>query len=247
VIPACAPPSCVRRSRISYGDPMCGEHSLSINDHVDQRALGPKALNERLMRVTYKTHSLLLISQIICYFLIWRIMSLMPICGKPNTRIVYPKHTPDKLDIVRHQRDPLCMNRRQIAHLHDLQEGVLRSLMNRAQCTGRKTRAHLRHPSCSTFHRHFAHKTTERGARDTQAKSLLERADFDRMRNRQSTPPLLRTVFDFNGEECQQVLATLEDMEARERGGPDPAVLPWTTDCPLRGFPSQPSFFWLRQ
>jgi hypothetical protein len=57
-------------------------------------------------------------------------------------------------------------------------------------------------------------------------------------------PLMLRTVFDFNGPDCQMVLATLEDMETRLRGS-DPPVVPWTRTAPLRQFPSQPSYFWL--
>jgi hypothetical protein len=72
-----------------------------------------------------------------------------------------------------------------------------------------------------------------------------ERMEFDRVRDRESTPPLLRTVFDLNGAECQMVLAALEDMETRVRGDPDPSVLPWTVTRPLLQFPSKPSYFWL--
>ena len=41
------------------------------------------------------------------------------------------------------------------------------------------------------------------------------------------------------------MLATLEEMETRVRGGPDPAVLPYIPRNRLRQFPSNPSYFWL--
>jgi hypothetical protein len=77
----------------------------------------------------------------------------------------------------------------------------------------------------------------------------LRRKEFNLQQSQtKPTPPLFRPgCFDFDGEECQQMLKEIEHGEQFKRGFPQRPVSPFNPTAPPRQIPSRPSLYWLEE